>query len=173
MRVNIGELLAARGAIRTVAYSEWVESPAEDVMLLQPVTGELVLASTGRSVCLTGQLRTQLTLYCGACLAGYERALPLSAAGAGGERELDADDFVVLVGPDDTLDLTEIVRQDLVLALPIAPRCREGCRGLCATCGADLNLGPCDCAGDSADPRLRLGVPGFAGLPARRITEKE
>ncbi|HTD46862.1 MAG TPA: DUF177 domain-containing protein [bacterium] len=185
MRVNIGELLAARGAIRTVAYSEWVEPPAEDVMLLQPVTGELVLASTGRSVCLTGQLRTQLHLHCGACLAGYEqplefavaeefrRALPLSAAGAGGERELDADDFVVLVGPDDTLDLTEVVRQHLVLALPIAPRCREGCRGLCATCGADLNLGPCDCTGDSADPRLRLGVPGFAGPPARRITEKE
>ena len=58
MRVNIGELLAARGAIRTVAYSEWVEPPAEDVTLLQPVTGELMLASTGGSVCLLTRLFT-------------------------------------------------------------------------------------------------------------------
>ena len=185
MRVNIGELLADRGAIRTMAYSEWVEPPAEDVTLLQPVTGELMFASTGRGVCLTGRLRTQLALHCGACLAGYEqpleftiaeefrRALPVSAVAAGGERELDSDDFVVLVGPDDTIDLTEVVRQHLVLALPIAPRCREDCRGLCATCGADLNLGPCGCAGTSAALRLRLGAPGVAGRPAGRITEKE
>ncbi|TMI89078.1 MAG: DUF177 domain-containing protein [Bacillati bacterium ANGP1] len=185
MRVNIGPLLADRGAIRTVAYSEWVEPPAEDATLLQPVMGELVLAGTGRSVCLTGRLRTRLSLDCGACLAGYEhplefavaeefrRAAPFSAAGAGGERELDSDDFVVPVGPDDTFDLTEVVRQHLVLALPIAPRCREDCRGLCATCGADLNLGSCACAGRPADARRRLGAPGPAVRPGRRLTKKE
>ena len=67
-----------------------------------------------------------------------------------------ADDFVVPVGPDGLIDLSEVVRQHLVLALPFAPRCREDCRGLCPSCGADLNIGPCACPKAEADPRLQI-----------------
>ena len=43
------------------------------------------------------------------------------------------------------LDLTEAIRQRVLLELPIATLCREDCAGLCSQCGHDLNLGPCDC----------------------------
>ena len=42
--------------------------------------------------------------------------------------------------------MTETVRESLLLELPITPRCREECPGLCPKCGHDLNDGPCGCA---------------------------
>jgi uncharacterized protein len=54
---------------------------------------------------------------------------------------------------DDTLDLSPLVRDALLLDLPAAPVCREDCAGICATCGADRNEAPCACVPDDTDPR--------------------
>ncbi len=168
MRVNIGEFLADRHAVRTVPFAERLESLAEDATLLEPVTGELSLVGTGQTVSLTGRVRTIVRLVCGACLQPFPQPLecaiheefgavqtPAPQVGtARAEAALGGEDFVVPIGPDEVIDLSEIVRQHLLLALPIAPRCREGCRGLCPSCGADLKAGPCGCAQDGVDPRL-------------------
>ena len=53
----------------------------------------------------------------------------------------------------DFIDLEPLAREALVLDLPLAPLCREDCRGLCPTCGADLNQGDCDCSPADVDPR--------------------
>jgi len=105
-------------------------------------------------------------LTCGACLRAYRqplgvsvteefcRAAPPADEAAGAEQELDAGDFVVPLEPGDSVDLTEVVRQHLVLALPLAARCREDCRGLCPRCGTNLNTGTCACDPREIDPRL-------------------
>ncbi len=172
MRVNVGELLADRHAVRVLPFSEPMAAPSDEVTLAAPVEGELVLSSTGRTVWLRGQVRTVAGLTCGACLSGFEQPIdvPISeefrrAGGASGpaQEELTSEDFLVPVEPGDSIDVTEIVRQNLILALPIAPRCREECRGLCPRCGADLNRGPCACQGREIDPRLaplRQWAPG-------------
>jgi uncharacterized protein len=53
----------------------------------------------------------------------------------------------------DTIDLEPLASEALTLNLPLAPLCIDGCRGLCPTCGADLNLGDCDCPPAEADLR--------------------
>jgi uncharacterized protein len=53
----------------------------------------------------------------------------------------------------DHLDLRPLVRDALLLELPLAPLCQEDCRGLCPTCGADLNEGSCGCPPAVVDPR--------------------
>ena len=58
------------------------------------------------------------------------------------DADLDEDTYPL---EGDQLDLRPLVRDALLLELPLAPLCREDCRGLCAECGADLNLGPCQC----------------------------
>lgn len=45
----------------------------------------------------------------------------------------------------ETLDLTESVREGIILALPSYPICKEDCKGICLRCGQDLNAGPCMC----------------------------
>jgi uncharacterized protein len=71
--------------------------------------------------------------------------------GAATEREIDPDAFVI--DEQDQLDLTEAVRQYRETALAMAPLCRPDCKGLCPNCGADLNIGPCDCGAGSIDSR--------------------
>ena len=53
----------------------------------------------------------------------------------------------------DSIDLEPLAREALTLDLPLAPLCTADCRGLCPTCGADLNLGDCDCP--PAPPDIR------------------
>ena len=53
----------------------------------------------------------------------------------------------------DSIDMEPLIREALLLDLPLAPLCSPDCRGLCPTCGADLNLGPCGCPPATADPR--------------------
>jgi uncharacterized protein len=52
-----------------------------------------------------------------------------------------------------SIDLTPAVREAWILAAPTYVQCREDCKGLCATCGADLNLGLCKCEPVTADTR--------------------
>ena len=53
----------------------------------------------------------------------------------------------------DEIDLGELVRQLIILHTPPRSLCRPDCKGLCPTCGADLNEGPCGCE-EEVDPRL-------------------
>ena len=53
----------------------------------------------------------------------------------------------------DIIDLQEMVKDQVLLELPLAPLCREECKGLCVSCGADLNLGSCACDSVAIDPR--------------------
>ncbi|HEX2986866.1 MAG TPA: DUF177 domain-containing protein, partial [Chloroflexota bacterium] len=61
--------------------------------------------------------------------------------------------------PDHVLDLTEAIRQYVIVESPLQPLCDEECKGLCSQCGANLNLGPCDCQQlASSVPQGNLGV---------------
>jgi DUF177 domain-containing protein len=51
------------------------------------------------------------------------------------------------------VDLEPLIREAVLLALPLAPLCRAECEGICPTCGADLNEGPCGCPPAGRDPR--------------------
>ncbi|MBQ5968619.1 MAG: DUF177 domain-containing protein [Clostridia bacterium] len=65
--------------------------------------------------------------------------------------DADWEDYIVV--PDLRLDLTALVREDVLLALPTKLLCRDDCRGLCPACGKNLNDGPCGCKKE-IDPRL-------------------
>lgn len=62
----------------------------------------------------------------------------------------------MLVLKDMKLDLYELVLTEVVLAIPTKHLCREDCRGVCATCGKNLNEGDCDCREAVGDPRLAV-----------------
>jgi len=51
------------------------------------------------------------------------------------------------------LDLTQVVREQILLNLPETVLCRDECKGICPTCGKDLNEGECQCGGEDIDPR--------------------
>jgi len=67
------------------------------------------------------------------------------------DRELEADRYLCF-HDGVRLELGEAVREALLLALPLRLLCRPECKGLCAGCGANLNLEPCTCAERTAPP---------------------
>jgi uncharacterized protein len=147
-----------------------------DLLGLGPVAwrGDIVFADPG--YLLRGRLSYDQTLACIRCLRPH--VVPTSAeiellvlveghhkkspkpqrASEVDESELSRlleDDLDTVVVAEEVLDTRAIVLEQLQLNVPMKPLCRPDCRGLCPTCGADLNErgGQCTCAGPEPDPR--------------------
>lgn len=114
---------------------------------------------------LVGTVTGELELDCGRCLEPYRlpinmafdhRFLPQTQAetAADDEREVEADDMDTSYYKDEQIDLSELVREQFYLALPMKPLCAEDCKGLCPQCGTNLNLSRCGCRQVWEDPRL-------------------
>jgi uncharacterized protein len=137
-----------------------LESSPDGVGLSQPEWREQVRAAlqverSGDRVSVRGVVRTQAHLDCVRCLREFdlpvETHLLVYAERSGStsreeQQELERDDHM-LFHDGRRLDLREVVREGLLLELPITPVCREDCPGLCPRCGAELSLGPCGCSG--------------------------
>ena len=68
----------------------------------------------------------------------------------------DKTDDEIIEVPDLQLDVSELAVTEIVLSLPMKHLCKEDCKGICQTCGKDLNDGPCDCNHAQVDPRLEV-----------------
>lgn len=138
--------------------------------LLEPVRVSGRITASGQdSYYWEGRIRTGARAACRRCLEPTEVALDQPVRLLFTEDEA-ADDPGVMVIPRNAkvLDLTEAVREELILAAPGFPLCREDCRGLCPRCGADLNQGPCGCRSGS-DPRRKA----LEELPRRSNDNEE
>lgn len=160
MRIDVTELEVGQPVHR--AFHETVDSRSDDVRFDVPVTGTVTVERTAATVHVAGRLTTTAPLTCGRCLVPYRQDLAVTVheefAIAGGGRDvhgaLGAEDFVLPLGPEPVLDVAEVVRQHLLLALPMVPVCRADCRGLCPQCGANRNDVDCGHRASEGDPRL-------------------
>lgn len=122
------------------------------VELSRPLDVDLAARSVGDDVFVRGTLRTTVRLACRRCLSPVEQdvdeTVDLLFAEAG-EEDVDGEVYT-LPARGDELDLTDAVREQVLLDLPEFALCGEECRGLCPTCGANLNEGACECVPEAA-----------------------
>ena len=118
---------------------------------------------SGLDVFFQGALHGDVHGSCARCAEDYTFPLardfrlvltPRSAAVDGAQ--LSADDLALSTYEGDQIDVTPLVYEQAILALPTRPLCAETCRGLCPRCGANLNEGDCGCPVESPDPRLAV-----------------
>ena len=133
----------------------WEENDPRPVDAVQ-VTGRLSSAGGDRFF-FSGQLAGTLAGECRRCLKDVvvpveERSLQLIFTAPDAE-EADDPDVYQYDPRARELDLRPAVREQWLLAVPRYVVCREDCKGLCATCGADLNAGACGCAPVATDSR--------------------
>ncbi len=106
----------------------------------------------GRAVGLLDAIRAEFAVsamarfVCTRCLTEWEQEVSADAEQYFGTTP--GEDGYPIV--DGHIDLIGPAQDELALVLPAAPVCREACRGLCPTCGTDLNTDPCDGHGDDA-----------------------
>lgn len=72
------------------------------------------------------------------------------------EIELDETDLDISYYKGDSIAISDLLREQLLLMLPVKPLCKSDCAGLCASCGKDLNEGPCTCSQRNIDPRFAI-----------------
>ncbi len=109
------------------------------------VSGRLLSASLRRFY-WQGSIATNVNATCRRCLASTGRRIDAQVNLVFTEDQ-DTDDPSEYVVPEktDVLDLSEAIREELILAVEAYVLCREDCKGLCPSCGTDLNTNSCDC----------------------------
>jgi uncharacterized protein len=142
VKIDLTELLRQVGNEADIVEEEKVSYPDDGLTLTKPVKIDLHLLNTGASVFLNGTIETEAELECARCLKKFRRPIiaklaeeyvkpvALPPAKKVKEAELREEDFVYPIGQDNTLDLDETVRQNLMLSLPIKTLCREACEGV-------------------------------------------
>ena len=147
-----------------------VELERDELVALAPVHWRGRIRRLDLGFLLDARLSTEQTLQCQRCLEPVTEPVeadvellvqPPDENLAVGEVELDEEDLGVYVLEGEELDLDPLLVEQLQLAVPMRPLCREDCAGLCPTCGTNLNAGECACEEEVADPR-------WSGLAALR-----
>ena len=155
------ELGRRPGSMRTLSRS--VPAPADlgvDVLGVpegSPLDLDLRLESVMEGVLVSATAQAEVTGECVRCLDPIMRSVEVSMqelyAYPGRERDVPADDDTQLPELEgDLLDLEPVLRDAVVLALPLRPLCRDDCPGLCAECGARLSDDP-EHGHETVDPR--------------------
>lgn len=157
MLYNMAQLLKA--PVGTSLEAEIDEEDVQfddDIKVIGPLVGHVRMRRTNHGLLVDGWVDLTLELSCNRCLKEFEQpmhvtfeelfyptvdvvsGLPLS------HTDIDEQDAFPI---DDhhQVDLTEAVRQNVLVELPMVILCQEDCLGLCPQCGHDLNLGPCEC----------------------------
>lgn len=151
------------GSVLRTAFNERIASPSDDVPLEGSVVGNIEVTRTIDMVFVKGQAATITRLVCGRCLDPFPQRLDVSfneefvlhsASAAPTRQPADADKAPETLDPTAPLDITDLIREHLLLAVPMVPLCSLTCRGLCPVCGANWNLTTCTCSQETVDPRL-------------------
>jgi uncharacterized protein len=136
--------------------------PPQIIAVDDPVHLSLRITRDGSTIVVTGRAEVDAGRTCDRCLSPFteELAIDLREVFHLADRPMpageDDDDEVHFVDRRVTrLDLAPLIRQRILLELPMKSLCREDCRGLCPTCGVNRNEVRCECAVDPADSRWR------------------
>ncbi|MHB9035128.1 MAG: YceD family protein [Armatimonadota bacterium] len=161
MKLDISEIASHLGKrIHTDIDEPPIVDADSGVKCVKPITGEITFSNTGKHILARGHFETTVEIECSRCLGPYlvELSLPIEedlqipghTIEALEEAELPEDEKEPLF-VDYVLDLTELLRQNISVAVPIKTLCSEECKGLCPRCGKDLNEGPCGCLPDAEE----------------------
>lgn len=158
MKLALGDWRAAEDLQQTLAVSEqWpnLNWQGQQIQFKGPVQISFQITGQQKSLLIRGEVAADLELACSRCTENFllHVRCPLDETIS----LADEDDQEVFIDREqDELDLTDLGLQVLLENLPLQPLCRQDCRGLCPSCGQDLNSGDCDCETDTIDPRLAI-----------------
>lgn len=163
MKVNIVDIRKMmQGARQDVVY----DGPLalSDLQLDGPAHVELRLTNAMSRILVRGELSGKLIVECARCAEPFalplqaevdEEFLPQSSPEVAEAGDSPWNDLNVFHDEANEIDLTEVLRQNAIAALPIQPLCQEDCLGLCPKCGENRNRVKCECKTTDIDPRLQ------------------
>ena len=168
MFVDIAQIPAEGLDVQFRGTEDFLDPSGEWVRLLRPVEAAVHFCRNPTGVLVRGQISSDLQLHCSRCFELF--TLPVSegfevqyrgslGAEVGEEHELGREELDVNFLDGSRIDVEELVRENVLLTLPVQALCHDGCRGLCPQCGINLNRETCPCSSTAIDPRWRSLEP--------------
>jgi uncharacterized protein len=137
------------------------QGPIREYHLEGPVEVSVSFYRAGLELFFAGSLKARTEAVCARCAEEFDATsdrpfrFVLSPKAIGyGDDQLRAEDLEFSLYEGDQVDLSPLIREQVILALPTRPLCQEDCSGLCPHCGANLNRTECGCRIENLDPRL-------------------
>lgn len=167
MKLDLSEIVRNVGKLGANDIREQCVPEEFGFECTEPVTGKLRFANTGELLLVNGEIQTAVRMECGRCLT--EISLPIRMVieeefrieHSGGDLiqalpiEGDDESEKAMI-TNNVLDVKELVRQNLLLELPIQPLCNKDCKGLCPSCGENLNEKLCSCPAENVDSPFQV-----------------
>ena len=162
MRIELENLEKAGGTFSREYQTDELTFDDQDLRLIEPVRVAGRVRRKNEEVELRGKLATKVAVPCARCLKAVEFPIEVdfserftSAVAWKHEEqhELQSEDLNLAVFDGEGIELDDLVKEEILLAMPGHLLCREDCKGLCPNCGADLNETTCDCATKQIDSR--------------------
>ena len=162
MYFNVSQLLK-EGSGSTRSYDVNDFASLQEGWPMTPISGVVKMMRTDAGIWVSAQLATHFDCECSRCVADMEQFvrldieeeyLPEIDVSTGARLNFPdamADNFYI--DHSHMLDMSEAIRQYFGLSMPFKSVCRDDCKGLCMTCGTDLNQVDCSCDNVVRDPR--------------------
>jgi len=140
-----------------------LEETIESDAFISPVNAWLKIQKIGDEVVVRGNLRTDVKLQCSRCLKGFRSVLsapvdvvyhPVEELRGEDKHELKTEELDMGFYSEEELDLLDLLREQIILNLPMKSLCTDMCKGICLKCGTDLNAEGCSCIENEIDPRF-------------------
>ena len=162
LRINVGFLLN-----QTIGYSReitfefpHVQLAPQDVSPLQPedlldvenFRGSVRISRTPQGLLFDGEFSGRLDAQCARCLCETKIDLTSHFSELFAFSARSTTDSDLLVPEDGNIDLEGLVRDYLLVEVPISPLCKPDCKGLCSECGENLNLNVCEHVSQDGTP---------------------
>lgn len=150
--ITIGKLWAGPdGAVENQDFEVLLEFDTKELKIKGPISGDLLLAKTKKEISAVLQdVHAMVELECERCLKKFSHEITIESA----ERiffwekpddDPDFSDAFLINRRDLTIDLYDMVRQEIILHFPLISVCSKSCKGLCPHCGANRNKKSCQC----------------------------
>lgn len=158
MRLNLKNLFSEDGA--SLSFDTTMDLSSVALNGVHPFVSPVEVKGSVRSrdgfPRLSAEVSFDFSVPCDRCAEKIDRRFRYSFSHILVRSLEDGDEDRYVEVKNDTLDLDELMREDILLELPTKFLCREDCRGLCPVCGKNLNEGPCGCEAPKGDPRLQV-----------------
>ena len=142
-----------------VASEETVESD----IIISPIKARLKIMKIGSEVIVKGEVVADIRLQCSRCIADFDHVLsvpvdvvyhPLDELKREERHEIPSGELDMDFYSGDEMDLATLMKEQILLNVPMKPLCTDACRGICRTCGKNLNDGDCSCQHTETDSRF-------------------
>ena len=156
LRFNFGFLLDGELGARAEVELDYPTIEVSDDVTLSPLKGKFRATRTSKGIYVAGRLESVIETECTRCLDAVYMPITIKLDDLFYHPVSTAPPGEFTIDEDGILDLAPLIRELSLLEIPMQVYCREGCKGICAQCGQNLNEGECECEVDDVDPRFAV-----------------